>query len=115
MMSLLFVERPFLPYPIMHAAQTGALQNAQSNLRLWHEQLKNRHLLHERIGALQADTLVLWGSGDRVFDVSGADVLRSQSRKADVRVLPGVGHLPMLEAPRDTARIYAGFLKDVRK
>jgi hypothetical protein len=34
MMSLLFVERPFLPYPILHAAQSDAIQNAQSNVRL---------------------------------------------------------------------------------
>jgi pimeloyl-ACP methyl ester carboxylesterase len=113
MMSLLFVERPFLPYPILHAARSDAVRNAQSNVRLWHEQLKNRHLLDERIADLRVSTLALWGAGDQIFDVSGAQVLRARLKNANVRVLPGVGHLPMTESPKETSRIYAGFLKSI--
>lgn len=113
MMSLLFVERPFLPYPILHAAQSDAARNAKSNVRLWHEQLKNRHLLDDRIDALRMKTLVLWGSGDLVFDVSGAEVLRGRLKHADVRVLPGIGHLPMMESPGEASRIYGDFLGSV--
>ena len=114
MMSLLFVERPFLPYPVLHAAQSDAVRNAKSNVRLWHEQLKNRHLLDDRIAGLRARTLALWGSGDLVFDVSGAEVLRARLTNADVRVLPGVGHLPMMETPAEASRIYADFLDSIR-
>ncbi|GAB3543283.1 alpha/beta fold hydrolase [Noviherbaspirillum agri] len=115
MMSLLFVERPFLPYPILHAAQSGAVQNAQSNRRLWEAQLKNRYLLDERIAQLPQPALALWGEGDRIFNVSGAEVLRSRLRNAEVQVLPGVGHLPMMERPKESAQIYAAFLQRLRQ
>jgi pimeloyl-ACP methyl ester carboxylesterase len=111
MMSLVFSKRPFLPYPILNDARNGAIRNAESNLRLWRDQLKDRHMLHERIGELHVRTLALWGSNDQVFDASGADVLRSKVKDADVRVVHGIGHLPMMEAPKDMSMIYAGFLR----
>lgn len=111
MLSLVFAERPFLPYPILHAAETGAIRNAESNGRLWRAQLKDRHLLDERIGELHASTLVMWGGKDRVFDVSGVDVLRTQLKNMYVHPLPGIGHLPMMEAPKESSLAYAAFLE----
>lgn len=112
MMALLFTQRPFLPYPILQATQADALRNAPSNVRLWTAQLKDRYLLDAHIGALQQPSLTLWGDDERVFDVSGAEVLRTRLKNARVQVLPGVGHLPMMEAPKSTAQLYADFLGD---
>lgn len=115
MMALLFVERPFLPYPVLHTARSTAIASATSNRRLWEEQLKDRYLLNDYIGEWRAPTLVLWGNGDRVFNVSGAEVLRARSQNTTVQLLAGVGHLPMMEAPKESARIYAGFLERVQR
>lgn len=111
MLARVFARRPFLPYPILHAARADALHGATSNARLWREQLKDRYLLQERIGDLRTRTLALWGSGDQVFDVSGAAVLRARLRNGEVQVLDGIGHLPMMEAPRETGQMYARFLQ----
>lgn len=111
MMDLVFEKRPFLPYPIVHAAQADALRNAPSNLRLWQAQLKDRYLLQEHIGELRVPTLVLWGSQDRVFDASGAEVLRMHLPQGHITLLPGLGHLPIMEAPGNTAQHYTRFLK----
>lgn len=112
MLALLFVQRPFMPYPILHAARAKATRDAASNRRLWREQLKDRYLLQERLGNLSARALVLWGSGDQLFDASGAEVLRTHLKDAQVIVLPQVGHLPMMEAPGETSQIYARFLSE---
>ena len=61
MMSMVFEKKPFLPYPILHAAQADALRMASSNLRLWNDQRKDRYLLDERIGNLRAPVLALLG------------------------------------------------------
>jgi len=110
MLDLLFARRPFLPYPILQAAQTRAVEQAASNRRLWHEQLRDRHLLHERIAALKTPLLVLWGGQDRLFDATGVQVLRELLPQARIEVLPLIGHLPMMEAPAETAQRYARFL-----
>ena len=111
MLDFVFAQRPFLPYPILHAAKADALRNAASNQRIWNAQRKDRYLLDAHIGELKQPTLVLWGEKDRLFDVSGAAPLQKRLPQAQVQVLPGVGHLPMMESPKPTALLYAQFLE----
>ena len=113
MLDFVFAQPPFLPYPILHAAKADALRNAASNLRIWNAQRKDRYLLDAHIGELVQPTLVLWGEKDRLFDVSGAAPLRTRLPQAQVQVLPGVGHLPMMETPKSSALLYAKFVKAV--
>jgi pimeloyl-ACP methyl ester carboxylesterase len=111
MMELVFEKRPFLPHPILVATEQAALRNATSNERLWDAQLNDRYLLGARLPLLQTTpVLALWGASDRAFHVSGAQTLQSQLPQARVETLPGIGHLPMMEAPGDTAQRYAAFL-----
>ncbi|MEC4717695.1 alpha/beta hydrolase [Noviherbaspirillum sp. CPCC 100848] len=114
MLSLVFAKRPFLPFPIIQASQSSAINNAESNHRIWLGQLKDRYLLHERIETLKHKTLVLWGENDRVFDVSGAGVLKAKLSRAEMHVLHGIGHLPMMEAPKDTSGLYTAFLRKMK-
>lgn len=116
MMDLVFERRPFLPAPILETARTEAVRNAPSNLRLWRAQLKDRYLLQESVGGLQPPTLVLWGQQDRVFDITGAEELHRRLPQTRIETLPGLGHLPMMEAPRAVSGRYAQFLRglDVR-
>lgn len=115
MLKLVFAKRPFLPYPVLHASRADALARADSNGRLWRDQLADRYLLDARLDALAAPTLVLWGDADRVFDVSGADVARARLPHARIKVMPGLGHLPMMEAPGATAQAYRQFLESLRQ
>ena len=110
MLDFVFAKRPLLPYPILHAAKVDALRNAASNARIWNAQRKDRYLLDTRIDALTHPTLVLWGEKDRLFDVSGAAMLPKRLPHAQVHVLAGVGHLPMMESPKPSAAQYAEFL-----
>ena len=111
MMDLVFEKRPFLPYPILHASEQEALRNATSNTRLWDAQLKDRYLLEQRLSTLQQHPiLALWGESDRVFDHSGLQTLQKLLPYAHAEALPGIGHLPMMEAPKETAQRYARFL-----
>ena len=110
MMSLVFAQRPFLPYPIMHASERAALRMARSNERIWDEQLKDRYLLQDRLPALTHPTLALWGEQDRVFHLSGADTLAAMLPRARIERLAGIGHLPMMEDAAGSAGRYAAFL-----
>lgn len=110
MFDLLFARRPFLPAPIVKVAMEEAIANADSNVRLWQAQLQDRFLLHAMLSQLKAPCLALWGAQDKLFDVSGVDVIRTLQPSAHVEVLEGVGHLPMMEAPARTAGRYRDFL-----
>lgn len=114
MLDLLFGERPFLPRPIARDAAGKAVASAASNVRLWEEQRRHAYLLQDELSRLSHPTLTLWGERDRIFDVSGAEVVRRLLPAGEVVVAEGVGHLPMMERPRDAASLYLQFLRRMR-
>lgn len=71
----------------------------------------NLHLFAQMIETPSVDltsisvpTLVLWGEQDRILDASSAAAFKTAIPHATVKILSGVGHLPMVEVPAVTAR-----------
>jgi pimeloyl-ACP methyl ester carboxylesterase len=62
-----------------------------------------------RIAGLKTSTLVVFGAQDRVIDPGTAQVLKKLLPHAHVVIMPGVGHLPMLEEPQHAASDYVRF------
>lgn len=62
------------------------------------------------VAGLPAPLLVTWGAADRVLHPSGAATIAAGVADATVDVMDGVGHLPMMEAPRQTALSFLAFL-----
>lgn len=61
--------------------------------------------------ALPQPTLVVWGDRDRLVDPALAPRLAAAVPDSRLRVLEGVGHVAMLEAPEPTARAVLGLLE----
>ena len=64
-------------------------------------------------GALQQPTLVVWGDRDKLVDPALAPRLANVIPDARLRVLEGVGHVAMLEAPEPTARAVLGLMESI--
>jgi pimeloyl-ACP methyl ester carboxylesterase len=70
---------------------------------------------HDRIAALPAlatcEVLVLAGDADRVIPCSHSERIAAELPGAELVLLPGVGHLPMLEQPATTDEALTGLLR----
>jgi pimeloyl-ACP methyl ester carboxylesterase len=66
----------------------------------------------ERLAALQVPVLVIFGTADRRWEPSSAHQYDAVPN-ARVELLPGVGHIPMLEAPETTSELLLGFTATV--
>ena len=62
----------------------------------------------ERLAALDVPVLVVFGGADPRWEPSSAHQYDAVP-KARVELLPGVGHVPMFEAPEATSRLLLGF------
>ncbi|MGV9541514.1 alpha/beta fold hydrolase [Nocardia beijingensis] len=62
----------------------------------------------ERLAALDVPVLVIFGAADPRYEPSCAHRYQAVAG-ARVEMLPGVGHLPMLEAPETTSELLLGF------
>jgi pimeloyl-ACP methyl ester carboxylesterase len=63
----------------------------------------------ERLTALEVPVLVLFGTADPRWEPSSAHQYDAVP-KARVELLPGVGHLPILEAPEVTSKLLLDFM-----
>ena len=63
-----------------------------------------------RVGEIKAPTLILFGDKDRLINPSAAKTFNERIAGSEVVILPGIGHLPMEEAPDATANAIADFL-----
>lgn len=59
---------------------------------------------------LKTPVLIMWGMDDQVLDASAVKRLKELVPYAEVAAYPGVGHLPMLEIPKKSARRIAEFV-----
>lgn len=80
----------------------------------------NEHLFRELIGKppaadlasfvdIERPAFIVWGVDDAVIHVSAAATFQQLIPQAQQKLLNGIGHLPMVEAPRVTARLLRRF------
>ena len=63
-----------------------------------------------RIGEIKVPTLIMWGAEDKLIPASGADWFAAKIPGSVKLVYPGIGHIPMEEAPDQSAKDVDAFL-----
>lgn len=67
-------------------------------------------LFWDRAQRTEAPTLIVWGREDRLVPVRLGRRLARVMPRAELVVLPGVGHVPQFEVPEETRQLVLGFL-----
>lgn len=65
----------------------------------------------DRAKEIEAPTLILFGKQDRLINATAAQTFNERIAGSEVVLFDGIGHLPMEEAPDETAEVLADFLK----
>lgn len=113
-MNLVFSRPPPLPYSVKHELALASAQNHPLHKQIFDTMLATMPALEISAAGLQTPALIVWGREDRVLDVSGAQILHRALPQSTLLVMPGIGHLPMLEDPWTTARDYRRFRESLR-
>jgi pimeloyl-ACP methyl ester carboxylesterase len=103
MLDFVAVKRPWVPDPIAeHLAYERATRHeAHTELYAgWNEQ---RHTIQPNLPRVAAPTLVIHGELDRCVDLSSAHAIAQHVPRSELMVLPGIGHVPQIEAPKAVA------------
>jgi len=120
LLEYVFEERPWIPDPVREHLSAQAA--ARYHHYHWiHDQIRTQGEggtgpatpLQPLLTGLEIPALIVWGQEDRVLDPSGAALLAAVLPAAQLQVLPGIGHLPMLERPEETAERYLAFLAEI--
>lgn len=88
--------------------QRGRAQNVLTALRKWQPDLDS---LEGVIPQLKIPTLLIWGTQDKAVDPRSAMTLKERLPQAELKLIPGAGHLPFEEAPEEFNQIVLEFLE----
>jgi abhydrolase domain-containing protein 6 len=69
------------------------------------------YILDSVASRIQAPTLVIWGAQDRIFHVTTVDTIMALIEDCHAYIIHGCGHIPIVEFPILSARIYKDFLR----
>ncbi|MCD8520834.1 MAG: alpha/beta hydrolase [Saccharospirillaceae bacterium] len=109
-------EPPLLPWPLRPVVVRKTLARENINREIFADMLATREELEagdfeqQLSEKVTMPTLIIWGENDRVLDVSAAQVFKEKLPQAQVKIYPGIGHLPMVEIPDETAELYSRFI-----
>lgn len=109
-LELAMEDPPFLP-GMARSALTERYIERRDELTKLHKHHWENKLVDNRLGELKARTLIVWGQQDEILDVTAAAVWHKGIPNSELTVWEGVGHLPMLERPEETAQRYLMFLQ----
>ncbi len=71
---------------------------------------KNYRSLFNKPFDVKAPTLILWGDADKIFDVSGADILKNNIANSRLIIIKNGSHLLNVEQPEAAGKNYVEFL-----
>jgi len=108
------VHRPaFIPRSVRRYLARRAANDFSLHRRIFADLFEDSPLLDAQHLRVTAPTLLVWGAEDRVLNPDCLEDQKSIFQNHTVIVMPGVGHLPMLERPRVAARDYRRFLESL--
>lgn len=103
-------KSPYVPDFVLDAVGTEAIKRNARHEYIFN-QINKAPLLDNRLSSIKVPTLIVWGDKDQLLNISMMHVWQGipGSRAS---TLNGVGHMPHLEEPADTAELYTRFLEN---
>ena len=115
-MDMVMEKPPMLPWPLRPALIRQTVARADLNKEIFADMIATRERMSEAEFGAQIDAnvempvLIMWGEKDRVLDVSAVETFRRYLPQAEVKIFEGIGHVPMLEIPQESAGTLTGFI-----
>ncbi|MDN7125979.1 alpha/beta fold hydrolase [Pseudidiomarina terrestris] len=110
--KLTMAEPPFVPDFVLRGMAERYQQRKAQYVQIA-EDFRNLDQLDGRLQQIEVPTLVIWGSVDQLLDASSAEVWQQQLPQSELEIFAGVGHMPMVERPAQTAGRVQEFLKGI--
>ncbi|HEV7523303.1 MAG TPA: alpha/beta hydrolase [Candidatus Angelobacter sp.] len=115
LLSNVFARRPYAPKAVVRYLGNHAVRNSAKSAQIFAEMQVNDPPLAELLPKINAPSLIVWGDQDRVLHVSCADLFRQGIKNSELMVIPGSGHMPMIENARACSGAWLAFADKSRQ
>ncbi|MGA9111194.1 MAG: alpha/beta hydrolase [Smithella sp.] len=111
--AFVMADPPFIPRPMLNVMAQERIRNYDLEKRIMKEMSSDS--AEKYVTGLTTPTLIVWGDKDRVINPATAEILHKMIPASEVIMMKGLGHLPMLEEPRQSAEDYLKFREALDK
>lgn len=105
---------PLLPPSVKTVLAQRAVADHALHRQILEQLVHASPTLEDRLPAITAPTLVVWGTEDRILHPKGAAALQALLPRCRVNLMAGIGHVPMMEVPQVTAADYLRFRAELQ-
>lgn len=115
LMDFVMSEQPFLPWPARSVLARKAVAREAANEHIFEHIHKEAEAAKYAGGfgfmfkKLSMPVYVIWGENDRVLSVTSVPKFVETIPHVQADIIPGIGHVPMLEIPKKTAQMLTAF------
>lgn len=111
LLAFVMEKPPFIPWPITEVAAEQAGNKQQINAKIFTDISSGDKLMFkEKLQTIKSPTLIVWGTEDRVINVGNADIFEQLIPNSKKVILEGIGHVPMIEVPKQSADLLDAFI-----
>ncbi len=107
LLTLVTAKPLYIPRAFLDVVAQERIRNYDLEQRIFKQ--VEQDSVEKLIRGLAIPALVVWGAQDRILHPGTAGVLQMLLTRSEVIMMPGIGHLPMLEAPEKCALDYLRF------
>ena len=112
LIALVCEKKPFIPGLVRRHMARAAMARRNCIAGIFTQYQREIYGgLESVLDKLSQPVWVVWGTQDRVLDVSSCEVMRPLLPSAEFDIMDDTGHLPMLERPKLCAQRYRDFLR----
>jgi abhydrolase domain-containing protein 6 len=115
LLNKVFAKRPYAPKAVLNYLADHAIRNSAQSAKIFAEMQTNNPPLADRLANVTAPTWIVWGDQDRVLHVSSADLFRLGIRNSEVMIIPGSGHMPLVENAGACSKAWLAFVEKSRQ
>ena len=110
LVSFAMEQAPLIPWPLSAASTIKMRERKATNDQIFAD-LTGPHdfVFKDVITRITTPTLIAWGKQDRVLAAANANEFQRLIPASKIALLEGVGHVPMMEVPAETAALVRDF------
>jgi pimeloyl-ACP methyl ester carboxylesterase len=107
LMSKATAKPMFIPRPMLDVFAREQIANKAVQDKVFADMMKSD--IEKQIAGMSIPSLIVWGDQDQLVHPAGAEILHKLLPNSAVVIMPGIGHVPMMEAPEQSAVDYLRF------
>ncbi len=107
-LAFVFGRRQYIPHSLAYAMADEAKRDFDFHSRIL-KTIRDDIPIEARYSALQTPALIVTGDRDRVVPQESVHTLAKVFVRSQVKIMVGLGHIPMVEAPKAVANDYLAF------